>query len=236
MIVVPTGEFLGLLSDAIPFADADKSATTHACVLLEWDGAMLHTQATDRSFWGHASWHPKDDPDTDVEQESLLAQWGGADEPWRCVIELPDAKDVVKNFKLGPKEWGITLHVDLVGARLRISRDRDDEHSALRQDLECRAWPVTGQLFPDVAEWLAPRVKTRNRATETVSFAARRLAAFAKVRQRGPITFKFWGETGATDITIGERFEGAIRPSKPAESAETPKATPAPEFEDALVF
>jgi hypothetical protein len=224
MITVPTGELVGLLSDATPFADAEKNATTHACVLVEWDGEMLHTQATDRIYWGHASWHPNDDPDTEVAEEQLLAQWGGADNPWRCVIELADARDVVKNFKLGAKEWGVVLNLDLLDDRLRISRARDDAHSALRQDLLCRPWPVNGELFPDVDVWLAGRGKY-GRATDAVSFSARRLAAFAKVRQRGPITFGFWGPAGATDIAIGERFVGAIRPTPSSDSK--PAASPA---------
>ncbi len=230
MITIPSGELVGLLSDVIPFADGDKDALLLASVRLWWDGSMLHAEATDRVLYGHASWSPDDAPSSNKpEQESLFDRWGGTDDPWEFLLDLADAKDLVKNFKLGPKEWSVLLEVTYRFDRLSVRRRGDDEHSALLQDIDVHS--MNGE-FPDVADMLDKARELRGGRAEVaaIAFEPRRLGAFEKVRQRSPVRFTFHGPRGYAEVTIGNRFVGAIQPSR---MPEEPASKPAPEPQDA---
>jgi hypothetical protein len=208
VIIVPTGELTGLLSDVIPFASAEAEYPSINAVRLYWDGDMLHTQATDRHMAGWAQWSPDDAPATEHDQqESLFERWGGADGPWSLVMPLADAKDVVKNYKLGAKEWGVPLKVDVDFTRIRIMRDRDDGHSALTQIINCAL-----DKFPDIEEIINPG--TSAVPTTEVAYDPRRLASLVKVRQRGPVRMTLGGTNGVTRIAIGNRFVGALMPAR----------------------
>lgn len=215
MIRVPTGELVGLLSDVIGFAAAAKVRTHLSVVRLYWNGTVLHAEATDQTHWGHAWWHPHDDPPVDA-QEEMHSRWGGADAPWSILIPVDDAKDLVKNFTLtGKKTWAVALEVSTGEFnRLRVFRPRSDEHSALRQDIEGYLPPTDYTQFPDVPSQLEARRDPADRQVAAIAFDPRRLAVLGKVRPRGPARFTFWGTLGAADLTIGDRFEGALQAAR----------------------
>lgn len=205
MITVRTGELTGIFSDVIPFCYKHAEVAKYNCIRLEWDGAMLHALATDSARIGIASWHPDDDPDHDA-QDDLITEFGGADEPWHILVPLDDAKDLVKIFKLPTKEGHVPVTVDVVDGRLVVKRSRDTGYSAITQT-------VTGETVdeaPDVRALLAKFDRVRE--TRGLTFSARFLADFAKVRPRGPMRMTFTGADRPVQVSIGERFVGAIMP------------------------
>ena len=204
MITIPTGELVGLLSDVIPMASTDGDTPTINAVHLHWDGEMLHAKATDRQHIGWSMWHPDDAPVQD-KQGDLLNQWGGSDESWSATICLPDAKHLVKTYKLGGKQWFIPLTVEHTSAGVRIVRSRDTGHSAISTVVR-----DTFEEFPKLDKALDESRATRNVAA--LAFNAKSLAVFAKVRPRGDMEMRFGGPTGLVHIRIGDRFRGGIQP------------------------
>lgn len=213
-ITIPTCELTGILSDAIPFASADKEFPAINAVKVDWDGQMLHAQATDRYVIGWAQWHPDDGPAQD-EQEDLFTKWGGADDPWSVLLPLDDAKDIASVFKLSAKEGWAPLTVEYLDGRLKVIRTRDTGHSAITQVVEGRT-----EEYPDLRKLLAEA--NLFEPTDGLSYDAKRIALFAKVRQRDAMRLTFTGETRLTHVSIGERFSGAIMPvrEKDEESGE----------------
>lgn len=202
MITIPTGDLTGVLADVVLFAHPKADAGVINCVRLEWDGEYLHAAATDRIRVGISTWHPDDEPDDDG-QDDLFATWGGADDPWSILMPLDDAKDIVSNYKLGPKEYRVPLTIDLHQGVLKIERSRDTGHSRLVMQIQ-------GVLdeFPDVRKFL----READQATPVTgqAYTAKFLADFAKVRPRGPLALAF--SKRLTHVSIGERFVGAIAP------------------------
>lgn len=208
MITVPTTELVGLLTDTIPFASPDKELPVLRTVRIDWDGEMLHASATDRYRIGWSRWHPDDDPDEDA-QDSLFTDWGGADEPWTAVVDLDDAKDAVKMFKLPAKEGHAPLTVELYHRQIRISRSRETGHSAIThviRDAATEDHTDPRALFDRMPDPVS---------TSEVAFSARMVADFAKVRPRGPLALTLAGTEGVVHVVhvaIGERFTGAVTP------------------------
>jgi hypothetical protein len=207
MITIPTGDFTGILADVIPFADTDQQIPQTNCVRLEWVGTRLDALTTDRYRIAISEWEPGDIDTGDAIQDDLFSDWGSGDDPWRTTIDLDDAKELVKVFKLGEKEYSVPLSVDYDGprARLTVKRDRNSGHSAITIVLE-----TTEVEFPDVRALLA-----KNDVLEPVGslrYTAKLLADFGKVRPRGPLEMSFTGAEGLTHVSIGERFHGAIMP------------------------
>jgi hypothetical protein len=202
VITIPTGDLTGVLADVVNFAHPKADVGTLNCVRLDWDGEYLHATATDRIRLGISTWHPDDEPDDDG-QDDLFSNWGGADNPWSILMPLDDAKDVISNYKLGPKEYRVPLTIDLHQGVLKVERSRDTGHSRLVMQIQ-------GVLdeYPNVREMLA-----NNDRIEPVTgqkYTAKFLADFAKVRARGPLQLAF--AAGLTHVTIGKRFVGAICP------------------------
>jgi hypothetical protein len=211
-ITIPTGDLVGVLTDVLPFASPDKGSPLCA-VRLEWDGTQLHALATDRYSAAISTWDPDDDPES-TEQEDLFTRWGGADDPAAVTLPAAEAKDVADVFKLGPKELWTPLTVDLTnGHRLKVVRTRDTGFSAITQVVE--AVPA-GTEFPDIRRLLAEA--NRFQPIDGLMYDAKRLALFAKVRQRGPLRLTFThrdkGGPGLTHVAIGDRFTGAIMPAR----------------------
>jgi DNA polymerase III sliding clamp (beta) subunit (PCNA family) len=211
MILVPTGELTGVLGDVIPFACPDDDLPTLNCVRIEWDGAMLHTLATDRFRIAWSMWHPDDQPDLDS-QDDLFTTWGGADDPWQATICLDDAKELVKVFKLPSKEQRVPLALDLDRQQVTVRRDRDTGYTALRLDI-----PDQQAEFPDVRTLLSD--SDRIEPVTGLMFNAKYLADFSKVRPRSPLQMSFTGSTGIAHVSIGKRFTGAIMPVREGETA-----------------
>ena len=205
-VTIPTSELVGALADVIPFACAEDELPTINCVRIEWDGQQLHALATDMFRVAISSWDPDDAPDEDV-QDDLFTSFGSGDDPWHLLVPLSDAKDLVKVFKLPPKEGRAALTVDVDNGRLAVRRSRESGHSALTATID-----GTGVEFPDVRKLLAKNDVIQ--PARTLAFTARFMADFAKVRPRGPLLLTFTGDASLVHVAIGERFVGAIVPTR----------------------
>lgn len=214
MITIPTGEFVGILSDAIPFACTDDDLPSMNCVLVEWDGDVMHAISTDSIRMAWSQWAEDDElPSGEVVQEDLLSPWGAddGDEPWSILLPLADAKHLVKTYKLPVKEVWTPLQVDVdrgaVPMRLVVERRRETGHSAIRTVVE-----GSTADFPKIRDVLTKF--DRLEPVTDLAYTATRLADFAKVRPRGPMELKFTGRKTPTHVTIGTRFIGAIQPAR----------------------
>jgi hypothetical protein len=212
MITVPTADLVGILSDVIPFAWTDVEIPQLNCVRLEWDGNQLHALTTDRYRLGWSTWEPGDVGQGEEVQDDLFTDWGSGDDPWAMTIALDEAKELVKVFKLPPKEGHTPITVDYDASRwtAKIVRSRDTGHSAITVVV-----PDMREEFPDLRALLA-----KNDALAAVTnsdYNAKFMADFAKVRPTGALSLKF--SEGLTHVSIGERFVGAIMPVKVGQSA-----------------
>jgi hypothetical protein len=207
MITIPTGDLTGILADVIPFAFTEEDIADINCVRLEWDGTSLHAHATDRYRAAISSWEPGDTDDSEGVQDDLFTDWGSGDDPWSMTIALDEAKELVKVFKLGPKEHHTPLTVDYDAGRwhAKVVRSRDTGHSAITV-----VTPDMRSEFPDLRALFAKNDVLE--AVKGLSYTAKMMADFAKVRPRGPMELRFTGEMGITHVSIGERFVGAIQP------------------------
>lgn len=206
MIVIPTSDLVGILSDVIPFAHPDDEATSMHCVRLTWDGEQLNAITTDGYRIGWASWMPGDVNAGQELQDELFTDWASGDEPWTMMLALPDAKEIVKVFKLGPKPGAVAplfLDYDEERRRLKVERARESGHSAI-------TYAAVDEFveFPDVQRQLQEADMLTD--VRSVVYHAPGLADFAKVRPRGPLVLVF--AEGITHVSIGERFIGAIIP------------------------
>lgn len=206
MITIPTGDLTGVLSDVLPFAWPKDDDPVYNTVRVEWDGRQLHALTCDRWSLGWSSWEPGDVGKYEEVQDQLFADWGSADDPWACTLALADAAQIAKVFKLGPKESQVPLTVDHESdrRRLTVKRAKESGHSAITISAEDTFTP-----FPDLRAALAAADKLT--ARREVEYNATRLADFAKVRARGPLSMRH--TKGLTHISIGERFVGAIMPA-----------------------
>jgi hypothetical protein len=207
MITVPTADLVGILSDVIPFAFADDDITDINCVRLEWDGLRLHALSTDRYRLALSTWEPGVVAPGEEVQDDLFTDWGSGDDPWAMTIALDEAKELVKVFKLGPKEGHTPITVDYDAMRwtAKVVRSRDTGHSAITVVV-----PDMRVEYPNLRALLA-----KNDALDAVTGAdynAKYMADFAKVRPFGPLCLRF--AEGFTHVSIGERFVGAIMPVK----------------------
>lgn len=207
MITIPTRDLTGILGDVVPFAcPSDEFPSIH-CVRLEWDGNLLHALATDRYRVGISTWQPGEVlPDEEV-QDDLFTNWGSGDEPWASRIALPDAVELVKVFKLPPKQGWTPVTVDYEADRYRLTvkRSRDTGHSAITIAVQDDS---LDNPFPNVRALLADATKFR--APKEITYSAKYLADFAKVRPAGPLELRFTERL--THVKIGGRFVGAIMP------------------------
>lgn len=201
-ITIPTGDFVGILSDAIPFAHPDDELPTIHAIRLEWSGSALHALATDRYRIGWSAWSPDDDPIEEI-QPDLFTEWGGADDPWQATVTLDDAKHLIKTYKLAGKGvYYVPLTVEHISRAVRIQRSKDTGHSAIATVVEDLFVP-----YPKLRELLAS--KDIVGPVTATSFNAKHLADFAKVRPRGPLHMQYTNGK-FVHISIGERFVGAI--------------------------
>jgi hypothetical protein len=207
MITIPTADLVGILSDVVPFAWADEEIPDINCVRIEWDGYKLHALATDRYRLGWSTWEPGDVAVGEEVQDDLFTDWGSGDDPWAISIALDEAKELIKVFKLPPKEGHTPITVDYDATRwtAKVVRSRDTGHSAITVVV-----PDTRATFPDLPALLAKNDALA--ATTGANYTAKYMADFAKVRPLGPLALRF--SEGLTHVSIGERFVGAIMPVK----------------------
>lgn len=202
MITIPTGDFVGILNDVIPFAARDDDLPDVNCVRIEWSGEQMHALTTDRYRIGWSTWDPDDEHEGE-HQDDLFTRWGGTDEPWAVTVSLDDAKDLAAHYKLGPKEHMTPLTVEHEGDRLRVARSRDTGYSAITTLVRDEF-----VMFPDVRQILRDAAAVQ--FVSGLSFNAKYLADFAKVRPRGPLVMQFTGPGKVAHVSIGSRFTGAI--------------------------
>lgn len=209
MITIPTGDLTGILADVIPFAGTDDEVPELNCVRLEWVGTRLDALATDRYRVAISEWEPGDIDTGEAMQDDLFTDWGSGDEPWRTTVALDDAKELVKVFKLGEKEYSVPLTVDYdrPRSRLTVSRARNSGHSAITIVVE-----TTDVEVASVRALLAKNDVLE--PVQQIGFTAKLLADFGKVRPRGPLELRFTGECGLVHVSVGERFCGAIMPAR----------------------
>lgn len=215
-ITIPTIELVGVLSDAAAFASPDKDSFTYRTVHLEWDGTELHAMATDGAHAGWSRWNPSDPPPDGLEdvQEDLFTDWGSDDDaPWTATVDLDDAREAAKVFKLPVKEGWTPLTIDCGLNDLVIGRARLDKHTALQQKMRRDVLGV-GSQFPDLRTVLGES-DGPDRPVRQLAFMASRLADFAKVRPRGPLELSFTGPDSKVRVRIGARFDGLIMPVRP---------------------
>lgn len=206
MITIRTADFVGILADVVPFATTDAECPETNAVRVEWDGSQLHALATDLIRVGISSWHPDDAPEIDA-QDDVFTNLGGADEPWAVNVALDDAKHLIKTYKLPVKQGNTLITVEYAGGDMKVIRSRDTGHSAITVK-------VDGQpaVFPAVRDLLSS--KDALQEVTGLAFGARFIADFGKVRPRGPLELEFTGTTSLTHVRIGERFLGAIMPTR----------------------
>lgn len=204
MITIPTGDLVGILADVLPFAHPDDDYENIHCVRLEWDGEQLHAMATDRHRLGWSTWEAGDVGDDD--KDDTVSEWGSGDAPWVAVLDLADAVQISKVFKLPAKQVMTPLTVDYDSDRHRVTvvRSKDTSHSAITISAD-----DTFVEFPDVRGWLAKADQLA--VVQEVGYSSKWLADFAKVRPAGPMKLRF--AKGLTHISIGKRFVGAIVPA-----------------------
>lgn len=218
MLTIPTGNFVGALADAIPFACTDKDLPFINAVRIEWDGTQLHAMATDQYAIGISSYEKDDDTwGVDVAEDDLFTDFNSGDDPWAINVSLDDAKEIVSDYKLAPKLGRVPLTVDYdhERARLTVKRGRETGHPAKQTTVEALPDEVP---FPDVRTVLANAAVSQK--VMQLRFDAKRLAVFSKVRPVGPLDLTFTGEASATLAAIGDRFIGAVMPVKVSDEAE----------------
>jgi hypothetical protein len=204
-ILIPTGDFTGLLADAYPFACTDRDFPEINAMQIRWEGEQLHTIATDRYHIGWSTWDQDDEAPGEEDQPELFETWGGADTPWRITISRDDAKKAIDAFKLSDKKKYVPITLDFQGNALKVVRAKGDNHAAITMVISdtTHGFPADGieKFFKD-NDYTAP--------AERVRLNPALLAHFAKVRPRGDFDVRFTGRYGPVMVTIGSRFKGSI--------------------------
>lgn len=208
MITIPTADLTGVLADVLPFAFPEDDLPHVNCVRIEWDGDMLHAEATDTLHAARSSWHPDDDRDGNNGQATLTNPLGGADDRWALIVAYADAKEVVKDYKLPAKESGCPLELDYHRGALTIRRSRDTGHTAKKITLEGRMvdFPTVGRILDE-----APP----EHPTGKVRYAGASFARVGQVRQRG--LMELTHGRSRTHVTIGDRFVASLAPERSGE-------------------
>lgn len=120
-ITIPTAELLGVLTDVVEFADADKESP-HYGVLLSWSGdtGRLTAQAYNGLAGAEARWEPDTGRESlglgEAGKEAFDAseqEWGADDdhEEWSAFLALSDVKDILKVFKVPATFWRLPLQI-----------------------------------------------------------------------------------------------------------------------------
>ncbi|WP_431728625.1 hypothetical protein [Verrucosispora sp. TAA-831] len=211
-VYVPTADLLGLITDVSVLAGQEKEIPETYAVCIEWDGQQLHAMAGDDTRMGVSSWHPDDLPE-EATQEGVFSRRGGHCDPWKIVLSLHDAADIVKTFKVSEKNRWVPLGLDFVPGvtachKLRVSRDTSSGltgKSIVALDRNVK--------FADVRDMLAAE-PTPQKVTDVI-VNGESFAAFGLVRQRGG-GMKLTFADGRVRVTVGERFVGQILAARAA--------------------
>jgi hypothetical protein len=206
MLIVPTGDLVGILSDVLPFAPAGKD-NAHYGVLLEWDGTALHAHAADGLSAGISTYDPEDPNDFGEDNDQA---WGpfGETPRWRVFVTADDVAEIVKTFKVPYKLRAIPLflRVDETGARLTIERHRASGKTAHVMTVE----PTDAdRSFRDIRAEVE-RFDKNPVELSRIPVWAHRVAAFEQAGRRG-VMWQYpveMSDASLLVIRIGERFVG----------------------------
>lgn len=232
-ITIPTSELVGLISDALVFAPVDKDSSLFG-IQVAWDGEHLTAAGYDTLSGAYVRWSFENDDDSD---DPDVPPWGpDEDEPrsWSAFLAFPDAKEIVKTFRLARKFLRTPVYLDMRLGPL-ITPEDDDRGAAPRLYVSrhrhpwCTAHTMTIQTladvkFPDIREIcrVALEGAPDGMPNSVMVFNAARLAQFGMVRQDGNAAIKYLGDTDRpTVINVGSRVEGFVFPAGAAKAADT---------------
>lgn len=216
MLIVPTGDLVGLLSDVLPFADPSKDSPNFG-VLIEWDGEALHAHATDSLSAGISTWDLDNiDRDLAEQAEQLGVHYGPTQESeprWRVFVGLDDAKEIVKTFKLAFKFRGVPLHVKVNESRSRFMVERTRDTGKTEHVMSVQPVHEHEGTFPDLRAQIA-RAEQNVQPSTRIPVYGHRLAALEHAGRHGvieqiPIAF---ADSELVVVRAGEAFVGFVTP------------------------
>lgn len=209
-IEMSTMDFVGALSDVIPFASTDVDEPTYNCVRIEWDGEAMYTLASNRNQHVRYRW----DDFTDRQPDHT---------PFSVRVSLADAKHAVSAFKLPNKLGHARIQIRVSGGMsddglhtVKLSRaGSEGSWSPLTMHLFGRGAPTEGEAPEVDIHKLIKDVASVDSEVAAIAFYGDRLSNFGKVRNHGAVEFRFTGtETQAVEVKIGERFQGVVWPAR----------------------
>lgn len=209
MITIPTTELIGCLTDVLPQISDEKGAL--AGVKVAWDGDSLHFTTYDVYSGATVTWTPGEGAEGTIdesgESESEDIAWGGDDAAWATWIWLPQAKEILKLFKLPAKLWRfpVTLKCSLSGDRLTVERTDSPKGERL---LSIPGQPDQLKHVPDMGFMASAQREITDRPG--ARFHASRLGAFGGVRPHGAMQLTFGTVNDPVGVQIGSRVTGFL--------------------------
>lgn len=218
MITIPTTELIGSLTDVLPVITDPKGSL--AGVRVSWDGESLHFTTYDVHAGATVEWTPGEGAEGDLDagpdgEDATFEDidWGGDDAPWSVWIWLPQAKEILKLFKLPAKLWRfpVTLKCSPTGDRLTIEREDGPKAGRLLM-----LNTDNGMLpkIPDVRALAGSVVlnSAAERGREAISLAPHRLGAVGAIRAHGVLALRFPASESSLPIALhaGTRYAGFI--------------------------
>jgi hypothetical protein len=215
-ITIPTTELIGCIADVLPQISDPKGSL--AGIKIEWDGEALRFTAYDVHSGATVEWVPgegaegdmAEGPDGEIGDPNDIA-WGGADAPWKAWIWLPQAKEILKLFKLPAKLWRypVTIGVDsITGNRLAIEREDGPRVGRLL------TLPTANDQLRHIPDVRAIATREADPAgPQSLRFYHQRLGAFGPVRAHGVMVTHFGTVNEPVGVKIGSRFHGFVYPA-----------------------
>jgi hypothetical protein len=207
-LTMPTREFVGLITDVLPFASTDDEDVAWHRVVFRWDGVRLHSMAGDGLRAATMSWGPDDDNEPQIPGLEFGPRSNA--EPCHNPILPSEAKEIAQKFKPTQKGLGeVPVRIDGSADQLRVERDADGL-VALRSVALSRPWSDNA---PDIIAAI-DEVEARARHASPrpwMAYSGSWLAPFADprvVRQRAPLVLAFGPVT--TYVRIGRWFRGFV--------------------------
>ncbi len=217
MITLPTTELIGCLTDVLPQISDEKGAL--AGVRVAWTGESLTFTTYDVYAGAVVEWVPGEGAEGDIDDddnETLYVEWGGDDDPWATWIWLPQAKEILKLFKLPAKLWRFPVQVKCTLAGDLIVERVDSPRG--NRELRIPGDPDMLKRIPDVRAAAESVIAAGATLRDHVGFAAGRIGAFGAIRPHGALALRFGPGGDPVAVTAGSRFAGFIYPQ-----GETPR-------------
>lgn len=235
-ITIPTRELITIISDALVFAPADKDAELYG-IQLRRDGSALRAAGYDVLSGAESSWYWEQE--TDSEDAPV---WGPDDEPgepdeWSVFLPLPDAKEIVKTYKLAPKFGATPVHLDFsqpmvaddgesTAPRLYLTRQRHPwctAHSLILQTVPDVKFLSIGAIIDAASDAMVGSTAVADDADPgslTMSFNPARLAQFGRIFPHGVALVRYLGREQPTIVHVGGRVRGFVFPAGAVRAAD----------------